>query len=81
MEAVFDGRVDQVVKSMHSFDACRDAPWFYIFRQLDDAFPGSLFILTVRKDAETWLDSGIRHDLRMTDPVSEMVIGTLYQAF
>jgi len=71
VEAVFDGRVDQVVESMHSFDACRDAPWFYHFRQLDDAFPGSLFVLTVRKDAETWLERGIRHDQRMTDPVSK----------
>lgn len=69
-EAVFLSRFDQVMQTMSHYDACRDAPLFYIFRQLDEAFPGSMFILIVRKDAETWLKSDIRQDLRMTEPVS-----------
>ena len=42
------------------FDAAEDMPWPLFFRELDDAYPGSKFILTVR-DAEDWYASLDNH--------------------
>lgn len=37
-------------------DAFTDWPWILLYRRLDEAFPGSKFVLTVR-DADRWLRS------------------------
>jgi len=42
------------------FDALQDVPWAALFRELDKAYPGSRFILTVR-DEDAWLASASRH--------------------
>ena len=44
------------VETARDFDAAQDMPWPIFFRELDDAFPGSKFILTVR-EAERWFAS------------------------
>lgn len=43
-------------------DAFQDLPFSYpgTFEAMDKAFPGSKFILTVRKDADEWYDSLVR---------------------
>lgn len=41
-------------------DAFQDNPWPIIFREMDQRFPGSKFVLTVR-DPDLWIDSVIRH--------------------
>ena len=42
------------------FDALQDVPWAALFRELDQAYPGSKFILTVR-DEDAWLYSASSH--------------------
>jgi Sulfotransferase domain len=39
------------------FESFEDWPWFLVFRELDEKFPGSKFILTLRKDTETYVRS------------------------
>lgn len=46
------------------YDSFEDWPWPLIYRQIDQAFPGTKFILTTRKDAETWYQSLCNHALR-----------------
>ena len=46
------------------FDAFEDWPWPLLYRQFDARFPGSKFILTVRKDPQTWFRSLAQHALR-----------------
>lgn len=41
-------------------DAFQDNPWPVIFREMDQRFPGSKFILTIR-DPDSWIDSVVRH--------------------
>lgn len=38
-----------------------DAPWLYLYRELDRWYPDSLFILTLRREIETLPDSEMRH--------------------
>ncbi|MDZ7628842.1 MAG: sulfotransferase [Parvularculaceae bacterium] len=44
------------IDTARDFDAAQDMPWPIFFRELDEAFPGSKFILTVR-DPESWFAS------------------------
>jgi hypothetical protein len=39
------------------FDSFDDWPWPLIYRQIDEAYPDSKFILTKRKSAEAWFES------------------------
>ena len=39
------------------FESFEDWPWFMIFRELDEMFPNSKFILTIRKDTGTYVKS------------------------
>jgi hypothetical protein len=43
-----------------NYDAVQDMPWPLIYRELDDAFPGSKFILTER-DPDRWYKSITSH--------------------
>ncbi len=43
------------------YDALTDAPWLYLYRELDRWYPGSRFVLTLRRDVETLATSEQRH--------------------
>ena len=43
------------------YDGFQDFPWPLIYRQLDTYFPGSKFVLTRRRDSNTWFESQIKH--------------------
>lgn len=42
------------------YDAAQDMPWPVLYRELDQRYPGSRFILTVR-DTESWIRSVVKH--------------------
>lgn len=44
-------------------DWFEDLPWPLAYRELDDRYPGSRFVLTVRKSPQAWLASTRRHSL------------------
>jgi hypothetical protein len=46
------------------FDSFEDWPWPLLYRQLDQRYPGSKFVLTLRRDPQTWLKSLKEHALR-----------------
>ncbi|VGO21001.1 sulfotransferase family protein [Pontiella sulfatireligans] len=41
-------------------DAFQDNPWPIIYKELDERYPGSKFVLTLR-DPEAWLRSQVKH--------------------
>ena len=45
-------------------DGAKDAPWFLIYEYLDKSYPNSKFILTTRKDSDTWFRSFDYHTMR-----------------
>lgn len=63
LSEVRSGRPERALRVAKDFDLFEDWPWPLIFRELDERFPGSKFILTVRRDPETWLRSLSRHSL------------------
>ena len=50
-------QVDEVLARAEKFESFEDWPWFSIYRELDQRFPGSKFILTLRKDTATYVRS------------------------
>lgn len=48
-------------------ESFEDWPWPLIYRQLDERYPGSKFVLTTRRDGETWVKSLKKHAL-LTGP-------------
>lgn len=60
MELLWSRRLDPVFGVAERFDAFQDNPWYLLHRELDERFPGSLFILT-RRDERRWIRSAVRH--------------------
>jgi len=56
------------------FDAFRDTPWPVIYQELDERFPGSKFILSLR-DPESWVRSQVRHFGRKKTPMRQWMFG------
>ena len=53
-----------VIEKAAKFETFEDWPWFEIYRELDQTFPNSKFILTLRKDTDTYVASLKRHHER-----------------
>jgi hypothetical protein len=66
-------QLDRALREVEKFEAFEDWPWFSIYRELDERFPNSKFILTLRKDTETYLASLKRHHDREGIRSSEFV--------
>jgi hypothetical protein len=56
------------------FDAFRDNPWPILYRELDDRYPGSRFVLSVR-DSASWITSQIRHFGSSETPMRRWIYG------
>lgn len=58
------GDVERILKLAESYQAFEDSPWYHIYRELDVRFPGSKFVLTVRRDTLTHAKSSWAHGVR-----------------
>ena len=56
-----DGNIERLMTHAAAYDSCDDFPWPFLFRELDERFPGTRFILTRRRDPETWFRSICKH--------------------
>ena len=50
-------QLDVVLAEAEKYETFEDWPWFSIYKELDQRFPNSKFILTLRKDTETYVKS------------------------
>lgn len=65
---------DLCIETARRFDAAEDMPWPLFFRDLDAAFPGSKFILTLR-ESESWYRSVLDHFGATPDEMHKFVYG------
>ena len=56
--------LSRVLNVAERFETFEDWPWFLIYKELDQRFPNSKFILTLRKDTETYISSLKKHHIR-----------------
>jgi len=59
-DPLMNGDVGLLMKEAEKYKAFQDVPWAALFRELDQEYPGSKFILTVR-DENKWLNSASNH--------------------
>ncbi len=57
--AIADKVHEMAYATVENFDAFEDNPWPILYKELDERFPGSKFILT-RRPAEAWIKSQVR---------------------
>jgi hypothetical protein len=56
------------------YDAFQDNPWPLLYQEMDKAFPGSKFIMTIRPP-EQWIKSAVKGFGAGTSPVREWIYG------
>jgi hypothetical protein len=59
---------------VEKFDAFQDNPWPIIYREMDEAYPGSKFILTLR-EPESWIVSAVAYFGRRETPMRKWIYG------
>ncbi len=66
-EYYFKGNFAPIVRYCKSAQVFQDVPFSYpgTYRHLDAAFPGSKFILTIRKNPEIWYNSVVRFHAKL----------------
>ena len=72
------GELGPVFSIADQFESFEDWPWPLLYKQLDQRYPDARFILTLRRDAETWFDSLCRHAQR-TGPTEARRIAYGYE--
>lgn len=50
-------QIEEVLKETEKHESFEDWPWFMLYREFDHKFPNSKFILTLRRDTETYVKS------------------------
>jgi len=55
--------IERILTFAQDYRSFEDSPWYHLYTELDKRFPGSKFILTVRKDSETHAQSSWAHGL------------------
>ena len=65
---------DQALRIARDWDAAQDNPWPIVYRDLDRAFPGSKFVLTIR-ETNDWFASVVRHFGGQSTPMREWIYG------
>lgn len=71
---VLKGNWAHVYKKLKNYDAAEDFPWFMIYEKLDELFPGSKYILTIRED-EDWYTSISKHTSGLVSANHEWICG------
>lgn len=59
---------------VQEFDAFQDNPWPLLYKEMDDLFPGSKFILTMR-EPESWIKSQVNHFGSISTPMRRFIYG------
>ena len=56
-----NGDYSALLDQTQYYDAFEDLPWPFMYQQMAEMYPDSKFILSLRKDEQTWLRSMRRH--------------------
>ncbi len=65
---------DVIQPYLQNYDAFQDNPWPLLYRELDEAFPSSKFILTLRP-VDDWYSSVLSHFSGKSTPMRKWIYG------
>jgi len=64
LKQVAGGEIEPVLNVALQYESFDDWPWPLIYSELDEAFPESKFVLTIRKNSDVWFNSLLSHVAR-----------------
>lgn len=73
-DLLLENQIDQVLETTEPFDALQDVPWALLFKELDQKYPNSKFILTKRNET-SWLNSVSAHFADIEIPLHRWIYG------
>jgi hypothetical protein len=50
-------KTDDIMRYVEEYDSFDDCPWYLLYREIDERFSGSNFVLTRRTSADVWIAS------------------------
>jgi len=68
------GRLDPLWAIAERYDSFDDLPWPLLYRELAERLPDARFVLTVRRDTETWYRSWCQHRDRVGPTVASRLV-------
>lgn len=69
-----NGNIDVFIDIANQYDAFEDDPWHLLYKEMDEAFPNSKFILTNR-DVDAWYKSCLNHFYEDTTLIRDFMYG------
>lgn len=75
MRLLREQQLEPIMRVAKQYNGFTDNPWFMLFRQLDQTFPGSKFILTLR-DERRWIESAVRYFGRTDSDLRTWIYGS-----
>lgn len=75
-----EGAFEEIYSEIDKYETFEDWPYPLMYRELAARYPDAKFVLTLRKDAETWLRSFHKHSLRRspTRNAQKLAYGVAY---
>lgn len=70
---------EQAFGRVEAYDAFQDNPWPILYRELDERYPGSKFILTLRP-TDAWIRSAVKHFGNEDTPMRQWIYGVGHPA-
>ena len=68
-KSVVDGDAQPALDALANYEAADNWPWPLIYPQIDNQYPDTRFVLTVRRDSTTWIKSLISQANKKPDSV------------
>lgn len=77
LEVLKNKRWEQIWSEVDKYDAFEDHPWPNIYKELDQKYPNSKFILTLR-DEEKWINSCVKFFGEKPHPLNDWMYGVSF---
>ncbi len=71
---ILDQALPLALEVAQRYDAFQDNPWPLLYKEMDQAFPGSKFILTTRP-TDRWIKSVVKHFGKKDTPMRQWIYG------
>lgn len=71
--------VDRAVELSKKYDAMKDTPWPLLYREMDELYPGSKFILIIR-DTDKWIASAVKDFASFPNSIHKLIYGVSFPA-
>jgi len=74
LEDFFNNKLESIYKVSDTYSSFEDWPWPLIYKEMDEKYADAKFVLTMRKDPETWFSSLCKHSDRTGPTLAKYLV-------